>query len=82
MWPHVIMEFLHWLNVEYWSVSWPNVFAPSVWTLFGILIADLHNIRQMRKMHVGHNKALTDLHGRFDEMSARLGALIGGNDDK
>lgn len=30
---------LHWLNFEYWQQSWPNIFAPSVWTLAGIALA-------------------------------------------
>lgn len=30
--------FLHWLNVEYWAASWPNVFAPNVWTIAAVLL--------------------------------------------
>jgi hypothetical protein len=34
---------LHWLNVEYWTASWPNIFAPSVWTLVGVLCSHIHH---------------------------------------
>jgi hypothetical protein len=28
----MIRHLLHWADAEYWGQSWPNIFAPSVWT--------------------------------------------------
>lgn len=50
--------FLHWLNVEYWSVSWPNVFAPSFWTLIGVGVSHLSLRRQQKRHHDEHMQAL------------------------
>jgi hypothetical protein len=44
-------EFIHWINVEYWSASWPNVFAPSFWTLLGMTVSHAHLAHRQRKHH-------------------------------
>ena len=41
----------HWLNTEYWAPSWPNIFAPSVWTLAGIGVAHWRTRVHMRRHH-------------------------------
>lgn len=52
----MIASFLHWLNVEYWTASWPNVFAPSFWTLLGIGLSHY-------KLNKQHHKLLRKLDG-------------------
>ena len=49
--------FTHWFNVEYWAVSWPNIFAPSLWTLLGILASHVHS-------EMMHNKRQDEIMGR------------------
>lgn len=51
----MINAFFHWLNVEYWTASWPNIFAPSVWTLLG-LAAHHVSIKNMHERH--HNEQM------------------------
>lgn len=46
---------IHWFNTEYWFPSWPNIFAPSVWTLLGIAY---HHI-SIRNLHQKHHDELT-----------------------
>ena len=29
-----------------WQAMWPNIFAPSMWTLLGIVIAHIHHLRR------------------------------------
>lgn len=49
---------VHWINVEYWQPSWPNIFAPSAWTLFGILVSHIHHsITNARR----HNELLDEI---------------------
>lgn len=50
----------HWINVEYWSVSWPNVFAPSFWTLLGMTLNHIHMTRLQRQHHESLVKLLKD----------------------
>lgn len=50
--------FLHWANVEYWQQSWPNVFAPSFWTLLGVGMSHVLLRRQQKAHHREHMEAL------------------------
>lgn len=54
-------DVLHWLNIEYWGASWPNIFAPSVWTLLGIGLSHWRLHRKMRQHHDEHMNAIRDL---------------------
>lgn len=47
-------SFLHWLNVEYWGPSWPNIFAPNAWTILAIVISHLH----IYYLHLKHHNEL------------------------
>lgn len=53
----------HWLNVEYWAASWPNIFAPSVWVIPAVVISHVKQSRE-RKRHLEELKRhVTDTHG-------------------
>ncbi len=34
-----------------WEAMWPNIFAPSFWTLIGIAAAHLHHTRHLNKQN-------------------------------
>jgi hypothetical protein len=55
---------LNWLNTEYWGQSWPNIFAPSIWTLLGIGLSHLSLRRLHKKQHAEHMQALNDRNDR------------------
>jgi hypothetical protein len=78
MWIHAL---LHWFNQEYWSVSWPNVFAPSFWTLLGIIIADIRSHRRHKNTFLERDGRIAELTRQVESLSDRLKMLIGGNDD-
>lgn len=52
-----MIGFWHWVDIEYWAQSWPNIFAPSAWTLLGISISHAHMVWL-------HNKHHNELMGR------------------
>lgn len=64
-----------------YSAMWSNMWAPSVWTLLGFVIADVRHERRTRQLHTVHNDRVTDLAGQIEDLSARLIALIGASDD-
>lgn len=41
----------HWLNVEYWAPSWPNIFAPNLWTILALLGHLLATLVQRERQH-------------------------------
>ena len=45
------MPFLHWLNTELWGPLWPNVMAPSAWTLAAVIGTHLRAARQRERQH-------------------------------
>lgn len=51
-----MIPLLHWLNVEYWTASWPNVFAPSFWTLTGIAYSHYKLKQHQQKLMRGDVK--------------------------
>lgn len=82
--PHPFLVAVHWLNVELWGPGWANILMPSIWTLLGILVADLRNRKRhnRQKNHVLENNAvLNDLAGQIEALSDKLVALMGGKDD-
>lgn len=84
MWLHVLLalhEFLHWFNMEYWGTSWPNIFAPSVYTILGFVVADIRNGHRAKDTKLHHIDTTSDLAGQIADLSDRLVALIGGSDD-
>ena len=42
---------LHWLNTELWGPLWPNMIAPSVWTLLAVIGTHLRATRQRERQH-------------------------------
>lgn len=52
---------IHWLNVEIWGPMWPNIFAPSIFTLFGILISHIKMHRHINKKHAETKAHVSDL---------------------
>lgn len=81
MWAHAFHEFLVWFNNEYWATSWPNIFAPSLYTILGFVVADMRNARRHKAQKLHHVNAVNGLAGQIEELSDRLRALIGGTDD-
>jgi hypothetical protein len=57
----MVMTLLHWLNVEYWTASWPNIFAPSIWTLLGIVVAHIHLMKRQDRHHAAQLDAISNL---------------------
>lgn len=41
----------HWLNAEIWGPMWPNMFAPSAFTLGAVIIAHIRTRRLARRNH-------------------------------
>jgi hypothetical protein len=81
MWVHVLHEFLRWFNAEYWSMSWPNVFAPSVYTILGFTLADIRSNRRAHRAKMHHIDTTSDLAGQISELSAKLTSLLGDTTD-
>jgi hypothetical protein len=42
---------IHWLNVEFWSPMWPNVFSPNVWTIAAIVLHLAATLVQRERQH-------------------------------
>lgn len=51
---------LHWLNVEFWSPMWPNMFAPSLVTLPVVIVTHVRASRQRRRNHEDMKQHVTD----------------------
>jgi hypothetical protein len=47
----MIRHLLHWADAEYWGQSWPNIFAPSVWTRGAVAVAHVRASRQRQRNH-------------------------------
>ena len=58
---------LHWLNVEYWGQSWPNIFAPSVWVLPAVVISHIKAARQRERHHEDMKQHVTNATGADSE---------------
>lgn len=65
------------LHVLY-SAMWSNMWAPSIWTLLGILIADIRNDRRHKATKIHHVDTIEGLAGQIEDLSDRLAALIRG----
>lgn len=52
--------FFAFLNRDVWGPMWPNVFAPSVFTVLGIAVSHF-------KLKKHHNTAVKSIHDRLDE---------------
>lgn len=50
---------IHWLNQDVWGPMWPNIFAPSVFTLLGIVVSHL-------KLKLHHEKEIATLKAHLD----------------
>lgn len=42
---------IHWLNVEYWAPSWPNIFSPNIWTLAGLALHLAVTVIHRERLH-------------------------------
>lgn len=67
---HVFHAVVNWLTTQYWSVSWPNIFAPSIWTLFGIAVSHTHFLHR-------HKKAVAKQLEKIDEHGQKIETLSG-----
>lgn len=66
---------LHWLNVEYWAPSWPNIFAPNLWTIAGIL---LHLAVTLARRELQHRQAEKRADERHEDLKAHVTTTLGG----
>jgi len=75
--------FFHLTHVLY-SAMWSNMWAPSIWTLGGFMVADVRNVRRAEKLKVHHTSKVNDLVAQIDGLADRLVELMGGsaNDTK
>jgi hypothetical protein len=71
---------LHLLHNLY-SAMWSNIWAPSAWTLLGIVIADIRQHRRQQGHHEDNKAVIRDLAGQIKVMSDKLKSLTGGEDD-
>jgi len=60
---------LHWLNVEIWGPMWPNVFAPSIFTLIAVILAHIKTHRHQKKQHEDLKRHVTE------QIGQQVGAL-------
>lgn len=72
----VIVWLIHWITSIYWPQSWPNVFAPSIWTLVGIWYADFRAKRRTRKLKQHHTDKADEIAGQIDELTRKLRDLL------
>lgn len=62
-----------WLK-SVWDQMWPNIFAPSVFTVLSVIGAHLRHMRQSRKQHAEVMKHIEDHH---EEMKKHItGAVV------
>lgn len=71
------MSFMHWFNVEYWGPSWPNIFAPNVWTLIAVLVHLAVTWLQRERQHVQAQKRADERH---EDMKQHVTETAGGAD--
>lgn len=66
------MHILHWLRVELWAPLWPNMVAPSAWTLAGLGASHWHTHRVLRR----HRAELAEqLQRKIGPLAVTLGSL-------
>lgn len=53
----------HWL-AALWGALWPNVFAPSLWTILAVGAAHVRASRQRARQHADMKKHVTDTQER------------------
>ena len=54
---------IHWLNTELWGPMWPNMFAPSVWTLLAVITSHVKAARQRQRHHEDMKQHVTNTAG-------------------
>lgn len=64
-----------------YSAMWSNMWAPSIWTLGGILVADIRNERRHKATKDHHAGVIEGLVGQIDGLSDRIKSLIPGGDN-
>lgn len=47
---------IHWFNIELWQNLWPNIMAPSAFTLLGVLWSHI----KLRDLHERHHQELKE----------------------
>jgi hypothetical protein len=45
---------------QLWANLWPNMFAPSIWTLIGVAISHMHLKRHVNRKHDELKKHLSE----------------------
>ena len=71
------MSFLHWFNFEYWGPSWPNIFAPNIWTILAVL---LHLAVTWVQRERQHHQSEARASERHEDMKQHVTNTIGGGD--
>lgn len=74
--PDTVDPVFHLLRKLY-SAMWSNMWAPSLWTLLGIVIADIRHEHRATQVKSHHTENINDLSGQIAALSARLGLLMG-----
>jgi len=60
---------IHWLNIHLWGPIWPNMVAPSVWTLFGI---SLSHFRMKKHVNTKHDELKAHVTAQHKELKEHL----------
>lgn len=69
----------HWLNVELWGPMWPNMFAPSAFTLTGLIVSHIKRARQAER----HHQAQTEQNERHhQELKDHISDVTSGSEGK
>jgi hypothetical protein len=54
------MFFLDWVGHTYIDL-WSNIWAPSIWTLLGIVVAHIHLMKRQDRHHAAQLDAINNL---------------------
>lgn len=57
----------HWLNVHLWAPMWPNMFAPSVFTVAAVVLSHIRGYRQRERQHEDMKRHVTATAGAKTE---------------
>lgn len=68
---------IHWFNVEYWAPSWPNIFAPNLWTMLAVLGHLAATLAHRERLHREAERAAD---ARHEDMKQHVTNAAGGSD--
>ena len=72
----------HHLLHDFWAAMWPNIFAPSFWTLVGIAVAHIAGKRNLKKHTVDQTEEIkthieVQLGSQTEELKTHVSTEVG-----